>query len=235
MTRIAGREVLSSSTEPASGQLSPPRLLASGYQGAVYLSESPDGLIIVKRPLGHGIGRAVRRAMLRREHEIYQRLQGVSGIPRCFGLRHGEELLLEFIDGKSLRQLEGALPEREHFLAALLSVIEAMHRAGVAHGDLKRKDNILLGPDGQPYLIDFGTAVAAPPGAGLLQRLLFRQLRRMDFNAWIKLKYQRRLSEIEPADVQYHQPTGLEWLARVIRRAWRSLTFRRQRKARRGS
>jgi serine/threonine protein kinase len=115
----------------------------------------------------------------------------------------------------------------------LLDIIEGMHSVGVAHGDLKRKDNILLGADGRPYLVDFGTAVCARDGAGFLRRLLFRQLRRMDFNAWIKLKYQGRWSEIEPADLRYHRPTRLEGLARVVRRAWQSVTFRRQRKARR--
>ena len=209
------------------------RLLARGYQGAVYLTQTPDGPVIVKKPLGRGFMRAARRAMLRREHAIYQRLPGIPGIPRCFGMQHGEELVLEFIDGQSLRKLNDKLPDRERFFEALLELLLAIHRVGVAHGDLKRKDNILLGPGGQPYLIDFGTAVAAPPGAGLLRRLLFRQLRRMDFNAWIKLKYRGRAADISPADLPYYQPTWVEWLARVVRRAWRSMTFRHQRKARR--
>ena len=209
------------------------RLLASGYQGAVYLTETPRGAVIVKKPLGRGFARAVRGAMLRREYRIYQRLPGIPGIPRCLGLQHGDELVLEFIDGKSLRTLRDGPPDRERFFAALLQLIQAMHRAGVAHGDLKRKDNILLGPGGQPFLIDFGTAVSAPPGAGLLRRLLFRQLRRMDLNAWIKMKYRGQWSDIDPADLQYHHPTLPEWLARIIRRPWRALTFRRRRKARR--
>jgi predicted Ser/Thr protein kinase len=209
------------------------RLLARGYQGAVYLTETAHGPVIVKKPLGRGPARAVRRAMLRREHGIYQRLLGIPGVPRCLGLWHGEELVLEFIAGRSLRELNDGLPDRDRFLAALLDLIQAVHGAGVAHGDLKRKDNILVGPGGRPYLIDFGTAVSAPPGAGWLRRLLFAQLRRMDLNAWIKLKYRGRWLEIDPADLQYHQPTVPERLARVVRRAWRAMTFRRQRKARR--
>ncbi len=209
------------------------RLLASGYQGAVYLGNTPEGPVIVKKPLGRGLMRAARRAMLRREYDIYQRLTGIPGIPHCLGLQHGEELVLEFIDGRSLRKLGDELPDRERFLGALLELLLAMHRAGVAHGDLKRKDNILLGPGGQPYLIDFGTAVSAPPGAGLVRRLLFRQLRRMDFNAWIKLKYRGRTADIAAADLPYHQPTLVEWLARLVRRPWRAITFRHRRKARR--
>lgn len=211
------------------------RLLARGYQGAVYLTATPAGPVIVKKPLGRGPMRAARRAMLRREFSIYQQLPGIPGIPRCLGLEHGEELVLEFIDGPSLRTLNDELPDRERFFAALLDLLLAMHRAGVAHGDLKRKNNILLGPGGQPYLIDFGTAVFAPPGAGVLRRLMFRQLRNMDFNAWIKLKYRGRVADIAPADLQYHRPTLLEWLARVVRRVWRTVTRRHQRKSRRAS
>lgn len=210
-----------------------PRLLARGYQGVVYLVGTGDGRVIVKKPSGRGVVRSVRRLMLRREHGVYRRLAGVAGIPRCYGLREGDELVLEYIEGQSLRDARGSLPDRDAFFAALRGVIEAMHGAGVAHGDLKRKDNILIGPGGKPYLIDFGTAVTAPPGAGMLRRLLFRQLRRMDFNAWVKLKYQGVAGAMEPADRPYHRPTLPEDLARLVRRAWRSMTFRRLRKARR--
>lgn len=221
------------------GDRSPPApassttLLGRGYQGAVYLVDGPDGPVIVKKAIGRGPARAVRRAMLRREHSIYQLLRGIPGVPRCHGLRNGEELVLEFIDGQSLRHARQTAAGREKFFAELLELIQAVHRAGVAHGDLKRKDNILLGHDGHPYLIDFGTAVSAPPGAGFMRRLLFRQLRRVDLNAWVKLKYQQQRVEMAPADRQYFDPTAPERLARVIRRAWRAVTLRRLRKSRR--
>lgn len=222
-----------------SGDRSPPapasstKLLGRGYQGAVYLVDSRDGPVIVKKAIGRGLTRAIRRAMLRREHYIYQLIREVPGVPRCHGLRDGEELVLEFIDGQSLREARPPPAGRVQFFAELLEVIQALHRAGVAHGDLKRKDNILLGRDGRPYLIDFGTAVSAPPGAGFLRRLLFRQMRRVDLNAWVKLKYQQQWVDIAPADRQYFDPTAPERVARVIRRAWRAVSLRRLRKARR--
>jgi predicted Ser/Thr protein kinase len=209
------------------------KLLASGYQGAVYLVETETGRVIVKRAMGGALARAARRAMLRREHDIYRLLEGVQGIPRCYGLREGGELVLQFVDGPSLRAARLDAEEREQFFAALLRLIESMHRARVAHGDLKRKDNLLVGPGGQPFLIDFGTAVSAPPGAGPLRRLLFRQLRRMDLNAWFKLKYQGRRGEVTPGDLARFRPTLAERVARVVRRAWRTVTLRRRRRARR--
>jgi predicted Ser/Thr protein kinase len=207
------------------------RPLAQGYQGAVYLVDAPGGAVIVKTASGRGVLRSARRAMLRREHAVYQRLRGVTGVPACKGLDRSGDLLLEFIEGASLREARLAPPERERFFQRLLEVIQAVHCAGVAHGDLKRKDNILVGPGNQPYLIDFGTAVACPPGSGLLRRALFRQLRRMDLNAWVKLKYQRQGLDADPADLGYYRPTLAERFARLVRRAWRTATFRRWRKS----
>lgn len=171
--------------------------------------------------------------MLRREFAIYRLLAGVTGVPRCLGLIAGEELVLEFVPGESLRQARLAPAERERLFAALLELISAVHGAGVAHGDLKRKDNILIGRDAKPYLIDFGTAVSAPPGAGWWRRLLYRQMCRVDLNAWVKLKYQRRIEAISPEDLRRFRPTLPERLARLVRRAWRTATLRRRRRSRR--
>lgn len=220
-------------TDPWRGLVGEARRLGSGYQGEVYLIERPDGALIVKTPGGRGLLRMARRAMLRREHAIYQRLQGIVGVPECHGLAPDGSLLLEFIDGRSLREVTLAPAEREPFFEALRELIVAVHQAGVAHGDLKRKDNILVAAGNRPYLIDFGTAVAALPGAGFLRRFLFRQLRRMDLNAWVKLKYQRQGLPMDPADRAHYRPTSSEAVARVLRRAWRAATFRRWRKSRR--
>jgi len=112
-------------------------------------------------------------------------------------------------------------------------VLQATHRAGVAHADLKRKENILVTPDGLPYLIDFGSAITCTDTSGSLRRWLFRQVCRIDLNAWIKHKYLGRYEEISSADAAYYQPTFIERVARPVRRIWRKVTARQWRKARR--
>lgn len=221
--------------QPAASSGARERLLARGYQGAVYLVQSPSGPLIVKKASGRGLLRAARLAMLRREHAIYQRLQGIVGVPASHGLDMQGHLRLEFVAGCSLREAELSGAERERFFAALRDLILRVHGAGVAHGDLKRKDNIMVGPAGQPFLIDFGTALAAPPGAGWLRRLVWHQMCRVDLNAWIKLKYQRQDGDIDPADRLFYRPTLPERLARPLRQGWRRLTLRRWRKGRQRS
>jgi serine/threonine protein kinase len=219
----------SSGTQPPpAGQI---RKLAHGYQGTVSLVEGPDGPLIVKEAMGRWPWRGLRRGMVRREHAVYARLQGIPGVPRCYGLDDGDRLLLEYVEGCSLRLADFSPAERERFFASLLQLIQAIHAAGVAHADLKRKDNILVQANGEPMLIDFGSAVI--DGPGLVRGILFRQACHLDLNAWVKLKYRRDYQQLKPADRAYYHPTWLERAARLVRETWRTLTARRWRKSRR--
>lgn len=205
-------------------------LLGAGYQGTVRRYRSPVGDIVIKAPRNGAVLGPLGRRALRREHSIYERLAGVPGVPRCFGLYAGRYLVLEHVPGTSFREREraGALGDRDGFFAALLETIDAMHAAGVAHGDLKRKDNLLVGPGERPYVIDFGIARLrrGPPGR---RDYVFRWVAQMDLNAWTKLKYGKRLDALAPADAERYSPLLLERIARWIRIPWQALTLRRPR------
>lgn len=213
-------------------------LLSSGYQGVVYkVPAGPDypvDHLVVKDAMGSALARSFRRWMIRREFKVYERLAGCPGVPRCFGLRD-DRLLLEFVEGHPLRLSAAELPDRERFFAELLRILQAIHRAGVAHSDMKRKENILVTPDGRPYLIDFGSAVLRPRDGAGLRGYLFRQACQIDLNAWVKHKYLAQYERISDDDAPYYDPTPVERFARPIRRAWRTVTARRLRKARRAA
>jgi RIO-like serine/threonine protein kinase len=171
--------------------------------------------------------------MIRREYLIYRRLSGVAGVPACYGLLDGQYLVLEYVEGMALSEVGQQLDDSEIFFARLLGIIQSMHEAGVAHADLKRRKNVLVTTDGQPCVIDFGTAVVTSEPDRWLNRRCFDLVKRFDYNAWIKLKYRRNYESITPADQPYYQPTLIEGLMRVIRRIWGTITFRQLRKARR--
>lgn len=225
-------------------------LLSTGNQGIVYkiqadsaLLKDPgvdsrlhgDDFLVVKEVMGSRLSRKLRKMMLRREHDIYRSLDGIDGIPKCFGLTANDQLLLELIDGQPLRLSQNELQNRDLFFAALRDLILAMHAAGVAHMDLKRKENILVTPDGLPALIDFGSAIKLKKNSGILNRWLFELACRIDLNAWVKHKYLGRYSDIAADDKQYFRPTLVERSARIVRRIWRKMTGRQRRKARQQS
>jgi predicted Ser/Thr protein kinase len=207
------------------------RELGSGYQASVQLVSTPAGDIVVKRP-HRGTLSWLWRYLLRREHSVYARLGGIAGIPRAYGLIGGEALALEYIAGPSLREHDAAIADRDRFFARLLATVLAMHAAGVAHGDLKRKHNVIVGADEQPYLIDFGIACTRD---GPIGRLLFATFRQMDLNAWLKLKYGRRIDaggapgEVSVEDAALYRPLLIERLARAVRVPWQFVTLRRPR------
>jgi len=70
----------------------------------------------------------------------------------------GCELLMEYVDGKSLDEVEAPeLGQLVLIFGQVASALSHMHRRGVFHGDLK-PHNIMLSKNGQVKLIDFGTA-----------------------------------------------------------------------------
>jgi predicted Ser/Thr protein kinase len=218
------------------------RVLGRGYQATVELYSTAAGDAVVKRAHASGPFGPLYRYLLRREHAVYEQLAGVPGVPRTYGLIDGEHLALEYIAGPSLRTIAHELADRPAFFAALLETLRSMHAAGVAHADLKRKANIIVGPGGRPWLIDFG--IAARRGTSRLSRAWFEHSVQGDYNAWIKLKYGRRIEPGEAAEVlsaedaALYRPLWSERIARAIRVPWQAITLRRLRqrwRARRGA
>jgi predicted Ser/Thr protein kinase len=168
-----------------------------------------EGLdLAIKQPKGGRMAWALRAATLRHEHRVYQRLAGLTGIPACHGLFDGDRLALDFIAGQPFRG--AAVPSLgEDFFDALLALIRAMHARGVAHGDLKRKSNLLIDTQGQPVILDFGTATLRKPGWRPINNRLFDLIRQTDINAWIKLKY-GGYDGVSPADQRLLRRTGVE-------------------------
>lgn len=209
------------------------RRLGSGYQASVESYSTAAGDVVVKKPHRSALLGWLWRRLLRREHAVYERLSGTPGVPRTFGLIDGEYLALEYVPGPSLREHEPHLENRAAFFAQLLRTLRAMHAAGVAHADLKRKDNVIVAAGERPFLIDFG--IAAQRGSSWLGRAWFEHQCQADYNAWIKLKYGRRIEPVEaaallsPDDAALYKPLWTERIARAIRVPWQKITLRRPR------
>jgi hypothetical protein len=138
--------------------------------------------------LERGAERAVRRVacggalplsrwmaglLLARERRALVALAGLAGVP---ALRHEQEwlrapdlegrvpseahvLVRSYLQGSALHQAE-ALPA--DFFEHLARLAEELHARGVCHNDLHKEQNVVVGPDGRPGLIDFQLASVHP-------------------------------------------------------------------------
>jgi RIO-like serine/threonine protein kinase len=99
------------------------------------------------------------RPTLRREVRAYGVLQGLSGIPKCFGLEGPDRMVLEYIHGSLLRDLKRGTVEPEVF-DRIDEIVKSAHARGVTFGDL-HASNIIITESGDVFLIDFANAVFA--------------------------------------------------------------------------
>jgi eukaryotic-like serine/threonine-protein kinase len=148
-------------------------LLAAGGMGEVWAAHDLllDRAVAVKLLGGAlaGDGRAAER--LRREARAAGRLDHPN-IARVLDL--GEQdgrpyLVMELLHGESLAaRLDRAGPmapaEAVRVVAAVADALEAAHRAGVVHRDVK-PGNVFLTSDGEVKVLDFGIASAAGEAA----------------------------------------------------------------------
>jgi len=189
--------------------------LAAGYQGQTLLYQDDQLKLVIKVPHGRGLARYFHIRMLKHEYHIYQKLKHFMPAPTCYGFVAEQYLVLAYIDAPSLRQ---SPPEDEaYFYAQLFQHIKSLHKLGIAHMDLKKKDNLLVLDGREPILIDFGAAVENKNSWHLINHYWYRLAQRFDFNAWIKLKYKRQLDNISPADKPYYRKTWAERIAKKLK------------------
>jgi len=182
--------------------------LSAGYQGKTLLFQQGDHKLVIKAPLGNFLTRPINLALLRHEYRIYEKLAGMHAIPVCYGMANNEFLVLEFIEGKTMREYRPDL--NSGFYEKLFTAIEQMHCHQVAHFDLKRKENLLVTADNEPKIIDFGVSVCRKEGVHFLNQFLFKLAKQFDYNAWIRHKYNRKFETLSEADKPFYKKTRTE-------------------------
>jgi hypothetical protein len=121
-----------------------------------------------------------------REARALQRLDGVAGTPRILARVNHRALLLEYLPGVPITK--AGHRAWAPFFVRLQRLVEEIHRHGVAHCDLRSPTNTLIGPDGQPYLVDFVASVTDARAWNPVGRWIFARFRQADQDAVVKLK-----------------------------------------------
>jgi RIO-like serine/threonine protein kinase len=163
--------------------------------------------------------KALGLMLLWREQAAYQRLEGMEGVPRCYGRLDPYTLVTQYVDACQSSDVPTELLTEDLFVRLRL-LVDAMHARGVVHGDLKRLDNILISADGTPYLIDFSAAFwnGSNPAAAFIMPYLIDD----DIRAVYKLKFRRVPELLTPAEeVFLNARSPVERGFRVVREYFR--------------
>jgi hypothetical protein len=96
--------------------------------------------------------RWIGRWLKHREVRAYTTLQDLPNIPKLLGDATDTGFLHAFAEGEPLKK-GAAVPDA--FFDELMALIHELNRRGIAYVDTNKPENIILGTDGRPHLIDF--------------------------------------------------------------------------------
>jgi hypothetical protein len=112
------------------------------------------------------------RLMADREVRHYRRLADLGSVPQLVGRVGKSSFAHAWVEGNDLLDRKDRLPD--DFFDRLEALVRAIHARGMAYVDMNKPDNVLVGADGRPVLIDFQISWAPRPSrwrlAGLERR-----------------------------------------------------------------
>ncbi|MBK7645497.1 MAG: phosphotransferase [Planctomycetes bacterium] len=161
----------------------------------------------------------VARLLAHRERRALAAITGLEGVPALVrdpglesGAPRGSLVLREWIAGRPLSRAE-ELPE--DFFEHLDRLVAALHARGVCHNDLHKEQNILVGEDGLPYLVDFQLASVHPSRGALFASRAREDLRHVE-------KHRRRYTRMGRGPRGESQSgAGATYRRSWIARAWK--------------
>ncbi len=158
--------------------------------------------------------------LISREYAAYRHLEGVSGVPACYGCLDAYALVLQHVSARSavLHLSKESAPD---FFAQLRHLVDEIHSRGVVHGDLRNLGNILIDDEGRPVLVDFAASFVT--GSSPLAVLVFPALVDDDLRGVLKLKQKvtPELMTPDEAEFLHYRPP-----AELFFRSWREYVRR---------
>lgn len=156
---------------------------------ALYASKSERHLVC-KFNRTESIGpipmRWLGRFLAYREHYFLHQLRGVEGIPKVYrnvnalGKIESHAVAHDFVAGNPL-SLCNIVPKG--FFDRVENLLAELHSRRIAYVDLHKQENVIVGDDGLPYLIDFQVSIQCP--RGIFGKIGMRMLRDLDlFNVY---------------------------------------------------
>ena len=135
---------------------------AVGFYDAVAPDGGPADRAVLKVQRATSFGgvplRWVGRWLCRREVRMYERLADVPAVPALLGRVGPTGFAHAYAPGRPLGDYRDGPPLPAAFFDDLSAAIDALHARRVAYVDLNKPENVIVGDDGRPHLIDFQIA-----------------------------------------------------------------------------
>jgi serine/threonine protein kinase len=162
-----------------------------------------------------------------RESKAYRKMQDLKGIPKLYRVIDGLAIVVEEIQGKNLGKIKKSSLLPNGFIDTLKWLVDEIHRRGVAHCDLKRASNIILGNDGLPYIIDWGASISENEFGFPFLNAVYRRFILDDNMAIIKLKLRYATDTVTDEEMRcYSHRSTAEKAIRKIRDMLRNMLQR---------
>ena len=168
------------------------------------------------------------RAMRDREKAVYAALAGVAGVPRWVGDVGNAGGAIEYVNAVPLDHFAAPPPG---YFGRMRTILDAVHARGVAYADANKRSNMLVGPAGEAFLIDFQIALRRRDGwpwparasvSAVVEYLQERDLYHL-------YKHKRRLAPAELTEAEdrlSRRRRGLHALHRRLTKPYRDLRRR---------
>lgn len=171
------------------------------------------------------IRHSVGRFLVRRECAAYRAAAGAPGLVPYLGRLGPASLATIWVDARSLRDRAGE-PIDPRVFSDLESIVDGLHRRGVALGDLHHRD-VLVSDRGEVHVVDLATAWILGPRPSPMRRRIFLRLQENDHVAVARLR-SRILQGKEP---DLERAVGIEAAHRHARsRRWKGAWNRLRRR-----
>lgn len=162
-----------------------------------------------------------------RECKALDKLRGLSCIPTLLAKPTARSFLMSYHPSEQVTRLKTIDPDWPGFFDRLTAAVNEVHRAGVAHNDLRNPTNTLVTHYGEPILVDLVAAFSQGHRWNLLNQWIFRKFCQVDLSAITKLKAQLAPELIKHDDVVAEQIAGRfgmavrglgQWVRKLSRR-----------------
>ena len=160
-----------------------------------------------------------------RELRFYLKLADLPNVPGIVGRVGKTGFVHDYVEGQPLSKDR---PVPDGFFDKLLTLMSELHRRRIAYVDTNKPENILLGDDGLPHLIDFQISYDLYDlDDWPWSRWLLRRMQREDLYHLLKHKKKLRRDEMTPEEMEQSQRRS--WLINLHRTIAKPYMFIRRR------